>query len=270
MVIHQSTLTIFGRQFGVYGFLMVFGFALALVLALPKIKKYGLKASEIFFSGCFAIVGGILGAKLLAIICYLPAIVHNPKLLLSFLTGGYVFYGGLIGGAGMLVLYCKIFKVSIAKYFDLFAPGAALGHAFGRVGCLISGCCHGMVTSGGFYIIYENPVSSATPTGVPLFPVQLLEIICLVSIFVTSEIIFYTTKRAGNTALFYALSYCIARFILEFLRGDAERGVFLGVSTSQYISFAIFLLCYVVILRRLLEHYGRLPQKRKKIINQER
>ena len=264
MVIHQSTVTIFGRQFGVYGFLMAFGFALALVISLPKVKKYGLKISEVFFAGSFAIVGGLLGAKLLAIITYLPDIIKTPKLLLSFLTGGFVFYGGLIGGAAMLLLYCKIFHLSIAKYLDLFAPGAALGHAFGRVGCLISGCCHGAVTSGGFYIIYENPVGTSTPTGVPLVPVQLLEIIALVCIFVISEIIFYRTKRPGNAALFYALSYCVARFILEFFRGDSVRGVFLGVSTSQYISFAIFLLCYAVIFLRVLEHYGKLPQKNPK------
>ena len=265
MIIHQSTFTLFGRQFGVYGFLMVFGFALALVISLPKVKKYGLKLSEVFFSGCFAIVGGVIGAKLLAIICYLPDIVKNPRLLLAFLTGGFVFYGGLIGGEAMLLLYCKVFRVNFAKYADIFAPGAALGHAFGRVGCLISGCCHGMETSGGFFIIYENPISATTPTGVPLVPVQLLEIICLVAIFVLSEILFYRTKRPGITALFYAFTYSIARFILEFFRGDGERGVLFGVSTSQYISFAIFLLCYFLILRLLLEHYGRLPKKSREI-----
>lgn len=268
MVIKINSFQIFGFDVPFYGVLFVLGFAVAIITAIPKMKKYSLPGTEIVVSAVFAGLGGVLGAKLLSVITSIPLIADYYRVTgsipwLELLKGGFVFYGGLIGGALGLFAYCKAFKVPFAKYADLYAAGTALGHAFGRVGCIFSGCCYGMPTNGAFYIIYETSIDASTPLNTPLLPTQLIEVIYLVVIYVACEVVFYRTKTPGNSALVYALSYACARFVLEFFRGDEVRGLLGGVSTSQYISVAIFLLCYAVILLRVLRRYGVLKPRGK-------
>lgn len=243
MEIKVSSFSLFGKEIPFYGILFIVGFAVAVVTAIPKARKMKLPITGLICSGVFAGVGGILGAKLLSVLTSIRYIIEYKIPFLDIIQNGFVFYGGLIGGALGLFIFTKAFRAPVLQYFDLFAAGAALGHAFGRIGCLFSGCCYGLPTSGGFYVIYRHAIDPNVPLGVPLLPIQLIESFCLVAIYIVSEIAFYRGKRAGISAAVYALSYATARFILEFFRGDPVRGVWGGLSTSQYISLAIVLFC---------------------------
>lgn len=269
MIIRTNGITVFGRMFSFYAILFVFGFAIAIAISVPKKRKNKISGVDMAVSAVFAAVGGIVGAKLLSVLISIPDIInftreHGRFPFPEILQGGFVFYGGLIGGALGLFIFCKAFKLPFAQLADVYAPGTALGHAFGRVGCLFSGCCFGCETTGPFYVIYESSVDTSTPIGVKLLPTQLIEVMYLIVIFAVCEALFWKSKRSGNTAIVYALSYAAARFILEFFRADTERGGFGGMSTSQYISFFIFLLCYVIILLRVLRKYGVLKEREPK------
>jgi len=268
MIITSYGFTLFGKLIPYYGILFFVGFAIAIAISIPKKKKYKIAGVDMVVSAVFAAVGGVVGAKLFYIVTSIPLLIELTHQLGRFpfaevMQGGFVFYGGLIGGAFMLFIYCKIFKFSFAKYADVYAPGTALGHAFGRIGCLFSGCCYGIPTNGPFYVLYPDPSwpDKMTPIGVKLLPTQLIEAMYLIVIFVIAEIVFWKTKKSGITALTYALLYATARFILEFFRYDAERGGFGGVSTSQYVSFFIFLLCYTIIFIRVLRKYGVIKER---------
>jgi phosphatidylglycerol:prolipoprotein diacylglycerol transferase len=124
----------------------------------------------------------------------------------------------------------------------VFAPGIALGHAVGRVGCLLAGCCYGRPTDLAWGIVFSDPFAGSyvgTPLNVHLHPVQLYEsgaeLLILAALLLMEK-----RGRAfpGRTFWGYVLLYAVSRFIIEFFRGD-ERGMLLGVSTSQFISLVL-------------------------------
>lgn len=253
MVIEDSFIHIFGQEVPYYGVLFLLGFLVAIVTAIPKAKHMKLPLLEVVCSSAFAAIGGILGAKLLSVLTSIQYIIQYHLSFADVIKNGFVFYGGLIGGVLGLVIYAKAFKLPLVPYFELYAAGTALGHAFGRIGCLLSGCCYGFPVSGGFYVMYRHVADPNTPLNVPLFPIQLVESLCLVAIFLICDLIFYRGKRRGGSALFYGICYPAVRFVLEFFRGDVLRGVYAGVSTSQIISAAILLVCGAIVARILVK-----------------
>lgn len=241
---------LFGRVIPFYGILMVTGFLLGGFAAIWRGKKYNQSKLNVVYAACFAAGGGFLGAKLLAFITLIPGMIEGKLTFLDVLSGGFVFYGGLIGGVGGLLLYVKIYKHKVVEYFDIFAPSVPLGHAVGRVGCFLAGCCYGIEVpaESGFYISYpEWYAPYKTPVGVHLLPIQLIECACLLFIYVVTETLYYKTKPRGVALFTYLFSYCILRFVLEFFRGDIIRGSLGGLSTSQWISIAIFVIAALFI-----------------------
>lgn len=237
---------------------MVTGFLLGGFMAIWRGKKYGVKKMDVVYAACFAAGGGFLGAKLLAILTFIPQMAAGKVSILDLLTGGFVFYGGLIGGIGGLFLYVKIYKCKVIQYFDIFAPSVPLGHAVGRMGCFFAGCCYGMELPAGstFSLIYpEWYARYGTPVGTPLLPMQLIEAFSLLVLYAVLEILFYRTKRSGISLFTYIFAYGILRFVLEFFRGDLIRGIGGGLSTSQWISLALIVCATVaLVLLYLSEH----------------
>ncbi len=248
IIIEYSSFQLFGREIAFYGLLMISGFAVAAVSAIPRAKKLGVNGWEVVYSGIFAGIGGILGAKFLSVLTSLNLIVSHKIPFVDIIRNGFVFYGGLLGGAAGIFIYAKSYKLSVVRYFDLFAPGVPLGHAFGRIGCLLSGCCYGIPVSNGISVVYISAADPATPLSTPLLPVQLIEACLLLIIYAAAECVFYKSKRSGIASVVYLSAYSAARFVLEFFRADAERGVLLGLSTSQYISLLIFVVCVATVI----------------------
>lgn len=203
-----------------------------------------------------ALIGMLVGGLALRPLMRIPGVIINwaaysrvpSGMLFDYLFGEFVFYGGLIGGAIAVFIFCRYYKLPTLPTFDVMAVGVPLGHAFGRVGCFLGGCCYGaeVDASNPFAVIYPA-VSTIAPSGVPLIAVQLLESAALVVIFAIVLIVYLKTKIKGLCFGLYILLYSIARFIIEFYRGDAVRGVYGAFSTSQYISIALFILSTVFI-----------------------
>lgn len=124
------------------------------------------------------------------------------------------------------------------------APGIALGHVVGRFGCLLAGCCYGRPTDVSWAITFTNPIANAnvgTPLNLPLHPTQLYDAGAELLIL---AILLLTERRgkafAGRTFWLYIGLYAISRFIIEFFRGDLQRGVVFGeISTSQFVSLLL-------------------------------
>lgn len=235
---------VFGKEFSIYSLLMMAGFILGGALAILRGKKYGLKKVDLLLASICAAVGGLVGAKLLAIITYMPQLISGKIKFLDLVSGGFVFYGGLIGGIGGLLLGGKLLKLNQLELFDTFAPSVPLGHALGRIGCFFGGCCYGMELSAGssFSLIYpEWYAQYGTPVGVPLLPVPLMEAGMLFILYAVLETLYHFTKKKGVSLFTYAFTYGVIRFVLEFFRGDLVRGIGGGLSTSQWISLALII-----------------------------
>jgi phosphatidylglycerol:prolipoprotein diacylglycerol transferase len=134
----------------------------------------------------------------------------------------------------------------------MFAPGIALGHVIGRIGCLMAGCCYGRQTNVPWAITFTDPFAAAnvgTPLNVPLHPTQLYEagaeLLILIFLLLTER---KGRPFAGRTFWGYMFLYAVSRFIIEFYRAD-ERGVIMGLSTSQFISVLLAPLSVFMLIR---------------------
>jgi phosphatidylglycerol:prolipoprotein diacylglycerol transferase len=178
--------------------------------------------------------------------------LSQPGEILSLVRAGGVFYGGLIAAVGVALWLVRRYELPMWTTADLFAPGIALGHVIGRFGCLLAGCCYGRPTSMPWAVTFTDPVAAAnvgTPLGIPLHPTQLYdagaELLILVVLLATER---KGRPFPGRTFWLYILLYGISRFIIEFFRGD-DRGMILGVSTSQFVSLVAIPLAVAVLLR---------------------
>jgi phosphatidylglycerol:prolipoprotein diacylglycerol transferase len=134
------------------------------------------------------------------------------------------------------------YKLPVWTTADLIAPGIALGHVVGRLGCLLAGCCYGKPTGVAWAITFTDPVASVnvgTPLQIPLHPTQIYDAGAeLLILFV----LLLTERRGrpfpGRTFWLYMLLYAISRYVIEIYRGD-PRGIIIGLSTSQFVSVVL-------------------------------
>jgi len=236
-----GSLTIY--TYGFFVFLgVVFGYIVARKIAL-KNKISDQVFADIFFWG---IVSGFLGARILYILVEIKDLPSDPWGII-FGRAGFVFYGGVITGTLAAYFLARRFKVDFVKLCDSFAPGVALGHAFGRLGCFSYGCCYGRPDNC-FGLLFPSE-SPAGMLGVKVLPVQLIEAFCLFVLFAALWMVSRKKKFDGQVFCLYLIFYSVLRFALEFLRYD-PRGGFYGFSTSQWISVFVFITGVILYKRR--------------------
>ena len=170
----------------------------------------------------------------------------------NFLETGYfelrglTFMGGLIGGAGCFIsitLLNKNIKIRscLLPILEIATPCLVLAHAFGRIGCFLSGCCHGIESESGLYF----PTLNKT-----VIPTNLYEAVFLFVLFAILFIFALKDKPQGFNLSLYCIFYGVFRFTIEFFRGD-ERGSFIpGISPSQFWSIALIIVGFVLIVLR--------------------
>lgn len=249
---------IFGYPLPMYGLLAMVGFALGVVVAMKLAKRHGLPSTDVLFASFYCGIGVILGAKLMYFITMLPKFIanfdvflENPFAVLIYVFSGFVFYGGLIGGAIGVAIYCKQFKLPLSPFMNIAAPAIPLMHGIGRIGCLCAGCCYGMEYDGIFSITFPDNEFTHDISGVPRFPTQLIETTVNLILFVFLYLYVRKKKRKDGQAIgIYLIVYSVMRFLLEFVRGDMIRGSAVGLSTSQWISLILLPLGIYLVARK--------------------
>jgi phosphatidylglycerol:prolipoprotein diacylglycerol transferase len=224
-----------------YGLMIGIGFLLGITLASRQAKKEGLNPERILDMGVYLLLAAIVGSRLLYVLTTFQEFRANPLDVFAIWKGGLVFYGGLLAAVPTGIWYVRKHDLPVWLTADIMAPSIALGHAFGRLGCFFAGCCYGAPCTGPLCITFDDPHSLA-PLNTPLFPTQLMESGGEFLIF--GLLIALRSRKQFHGWLFglYLILYAGLRFILEFFRGDAVRGVYFGVvSTSQIIAVLIIL-----------------------------
>ena len=216
-----------------YGLMIAIGFASALFLCNYRGKKRGLSEDTIFGIFLCALIGGMVGCRLLYYIVEIPAIMEDPSILWDF-KNGYVVYGGIIGGIVTSYVYCRIKKENFISYFDLVMPAVSMAQGFGRIGCFCAGCCYGRETHAWYGITFTH--SDFAPNGVSLIPTQLYSSGLDFLHFLLMLLIARNKKADGQVTACYLIFYSVGRFVIEFFRGDIIRGSVGILSTSQFIS----------------------------------
>ncbi|MGH9670615.1 MAG: prolipoprotein diacylglyceryl transferase, partial [Terriglobales bacterium] len=196
--------------------------------------------------GILAILSGIVGAKILFILQDWSYYAANPRKIFSLATlqTGGIFYGGLVAAIGVSLWYMRRHRFPLLKTFDVFAPGVALGHAIGRLGCFAAGCCYGKPTDLPWGVTFTSELAhrlTGTTLGVPLHPTQIYESLVELTNFAVLMWLFRRRTFDGQVIGAYLFLYGFARYFMEFLRDDPGRGTVFGgaMSVSQFVSILL-------------------------------
>jgi phosphatidylglycerol:prolipoprotein diacylglycerol transferase len=227
-----------------FGLLLAAAYIVAYWQLTREGRREGLDVDALGSLGVWAIVGAIIGAKALMILRTLPEYAAAPSEIfsLSVLTSAGDFYGGFIGALiSSALFFSRHPQLPFWRTADLCGPAIALGQAIGRIGCLMAGDDYGRPTDLPWAVTFTHPDAASiggAPLGVPLHPVQLYESLICLALFAVLVRLSRRKRFDGQIILAYTILYAVARFVLEFFRGDADRGFVFGglLSTSQVIA----------------------------------
>jgi len=248
--------TIFGKIISTYSLCGIIGILIAAWVYCYLLKSRNRCDSDgilvILFSGIGILIGshllyGLTNIKYWYIIFEAPSFKEAIRMLGS-IFGGAVFYGGLIGGIIFAFIYIRLKKLDVNDFADCGAISIPLFHSFARVGCFLAGCCYGIESEFGF-ASNNNPLVPAV-VGVRRFPTSLLEALLNLALFFVLLNLRKNKKLHGALLSVYLISYSAMRFVIEFLRGDEIRGIWFGLSTSQWISIGIFVFAAYTLYKR--------------------
>lgn len=229
-----------------YGFLVSLGVLIGLWISVRNSEHTGIDGDKAWNFGILVVLSGIVGAKVLYVINEWGYYSAHPREIFSITTlqAGGVFSGGLLAAFVAAAWYVWKYDLPALGTCDAFAPGLALGHAIGRLGCFAAGCCYGKPTHHFWGVTFTNPLANSitgTPLNIPLEPTQLFEAAVELANFFFLMWLFKRRKFDGQVIGAFMFIYGIARFFLEFIRDDPGRGsVFGGVmSGTQLIAIGL-------------------------------
>jgi len=224
------------------------GVLIGLGISVRNSERLGIDGDKAWNLGILVVLCGIIGAKVLYVVNEWSYYSAQPREIFSIntLQAGGVFSGGLLAAFAAAAWYVWKHKMPALGTCDAFAPGLALGHALGRIGCFAAGCCYGKQTSHWWGVVFHNPLANSitgTPLGVPLEPTQLFESAVELANFVFLMWLIKRRKFDGQVFGAFMFIYGVARFFLEYLRDDPGRGsVFGGAMTgTQLIAIGLVL-----------------------------
>lgn len=239
-----------------YGVMFAVGALAGLWTGGRRARLTSLKPELFLNSIPWVLAGTLIGARALFVVTYWDEYFAQAPWteIFAFRNGGLVYFGGLICGIGMTLLYVFKNKIRPWLFFDIAAPSLAIAHACGRVGCFINGCCYGHATSLGIGVCYPEYHETH---GVAVHPVQLYEAGLVLLLYGALEYLFRHHKVEGEVTAYYLIGYGVIRFCTEFFRGDVPA-VFLSLSQAQWIALAIEVIGIGVLLYRRNVHLKNL------------
>ena len=235
IVFHLGNFTIYW-----YGVLVALGLLAGLWTASRRAPLSGIRSETVIDLGPWLIVGTIMGARALFVLTYWREDFAGQPLwqIFNIRGGGLVFYGGLIGASLACILYVRIKKLPLWKIADVLAPSIALGHSFGRIGCLMNGCCYGRACELPWAIHFPDD----HPThGAGVHPTQIYEALLDLGLYAALAAFYRRKKFDGQVFASYLLLYAVLRAFVEVFRGDYTVYFLNGhVTPAQLLSIPVF------------------------------
>lgn len=237
-----------------YGVMVALGFLAGLWTAGRRALRGGMAAEKILDLGPWLIVGAIAGARMLYVVSYWQEGFAGRAVweIFAVWKGGLVYYGGLIGATLASVIYVRLKKLPLWKVADIMAPSIALGYVFGRLGCLLNGCCYGRACDLPWAIQFP-PGNPLNPPAFPVHPTQVYESLLSLGLYGALAWLYRRRKFDGQVFAVYLVSYAFLRSLVEMFRGDypAHQHYLGGWATPAHL-VSIFILAAGLVLLRVL------------------
>ncbi|NLE64672.1 MAG: prolipoprotein diacylglyceryl transferase [Elusimicrobia bacterium] len=221
-----------------YGVLLAVAVLVVWSLLTRAARQAGYEEGLVHDLVFIVVIWGIVGARVLFVLLNLSSFLLDPLEIIMIHRGGLAWQGSFLGGILAGIVFLRRRHVPVWKFLDLVAPYIALGHAIGRIGCLLNGCCYGKPVAWGLYF----PV-----WGMRLHPTQIYMSLAQLMIFLLLRFFQQRSRPAGYVFGWYLVLSGLERFLVEFFRADhIQAGV---LSVFQYASLAIMMAGAVILLR---------------------
>lgn len=255
-----QSLPVFG-----WGFMLVLGFIVATKILAHRAQPLGIPKALIWDFCTYMLVAGIVGARLFYVIQYRERIFGNKtgvewiKAAVNFSDGGMVYYGGVILGILVAVRFARQRKLSLLLLADIVIPGVFIGLGFGRIGCLLNGCCYGDFCSLPWAIqfppgsppfetlVNRGFLDEVATASLPLHPTQIYSSINAFILAGLTMVWFRYRKHDGEIIVLALLTYPVTRFVLELLRNDEPGQFATNFTISQWVSMGLFVSGWVML-----------------------
>jgi phosphatidylglycerol:prolipoprotein diacylglycerol transferase len=233
-----------------YGVFMALAFSAALInwIVIGRRRGWPLQdCSDLLF---WVMIGGILGARINYVLADLETYSKDPLSALRIYEGGLIYYGGFVGAALSVLLLAKRRGIPLIAMLDFVVISVPLGHALGRIGCFMNGCCFGRPFQGKLGCTFprgsavwqqqhqDKLVEFHQTHSLPVHPVQLYETVANLGVYGLLVFLYLRSRNVGLVAGVYLVSYPLSRFLLENFRGT-QRLILGPHSTAQWVSLGL-------------------------------
>jgi len=242
-----------------YGLSLAVAFILCLELGYRRARKYGLAQELLSAVAFWGLLSGLAGARAGYILSHPHEFAWSrPLEWIAIWHGGQTFYGGLAGGLIAAVVVARLHHTHPWRILDFMAALMPLGHAVGRVGCFLRGCCfgkvsdlpwairfprhldvHGQIIGSDVYIdhLATGKIGPDAQWSLPVHPTQLYSIVALLVISAILWRVYDKRSFDGQVSAIYLVAYGIWRFAVEFIRVEPKE--LLGLTAWQWISLGL-------------------------------
>ncbi len=237
-----------------HGAFVLLGLATGLGLVGRYAQREGLDPARMRRLGFTVFLWGAVGCRVLHVALRLPDVIAQPSLGLWLVRQAGIWYGAVLGGLAAGIVVARRHRLDFWRTFDAAAVPVVVGAGVGRLGCFLAGCCWGTPTVVPWAVTYTSPLAHrlhAELPWVPVHPAVLYEFAAALAIGLVLDRIGARPHWPGKIGLLWIVLYGVARFAIEFFRGDAGRGTPLGpLSTSQALALvSVALACAFIWLR---------------------
>lgn len=249
-----------------YGVIVAIAAIVGILTALRYVKDRGIDEDTFLNVVIWALIGGILGARVFWVFVspYLSTYLRHPLTIFAFWEGGLSFEGMILGGLLAIVISAKSYKLSLKKILDGGALGVSIGYGIGKFACFFNGCCYGLEVPSWwpkffpFSLVFTNPKSQCDLLNTPLYPAQLLNAL---SGWITFFVLIYIVRKNkylydGKLFTYFGYIFSPMLFLIEFIRYIPSK--FLGLTPNQWfaIGFVIFAFLFDLYNKRSLSKTG--------------
>jgi len=226
-----------------YAIWVVIGILAGYRLFKKRAMRIGVSEKDAFNLVLLLFWTGVFGARVYYVIWkWTDEFSSHPLEIILINHGGLVFFGGFLTASLALITWARFKQCPLLLLADALAAPLALGHAFGRVGCFMGGCCYGRECHFPWAVQLDSP---AEIVALPVHPTQLYESMGLFYIVVSLLVIEMISRYPGQVAGSYALLYSVLRFVVEFFRGDVPHHLFGHFTTAQAICVLLFITAWL-------------------------